>query len=433
MMKYLILSLIIVLKGQTATAFTEISFTPLAPICSTDTLNCSQWVDYPFTINGADLSDLQLSYQLAINGGNPQVDPYGSLQGSAPSFYISGNYPIGSYQLLVEVIDVNGVLTTASLGFEVLDCIAPMVTCLDSLEVELWPVQPYTDVDGDGDFDLGANAIYAQDLILNNLSTCSDSLSFSINRMGDVPVRGQEVIIVTCDDPQEIIVQIYAWDNAINPYSIQPNGTLGGSNYDYCEIVIDPTDDVFCICHGGGCGGDVYISGLIRTENGIPLDEVNVELTGDVNAIFITDTSGAYEFLSLELFQEYSVKPYKDGNYQNGVSTFDLVLIQKHILGIELLDSPYKIVAADVNNSESISTLDLIFLRRLILNLDSTLSAVPPWRFIKTYHNFIDPLNPWSGYLPERINFNYLYSSYDNQDFIAVKMGDVNNSVDLDD
>ena len=35
----------------------------------------------------------------------------------------------------------------------------------------------------------------------------------------------------------------------------------------------------------------------------------------------------------------------------NGVSTLDIIEIQKHILGIERLNSAYKIIAADVSSA----------------------------------------------------------------------------------
>ena len=49
----------------------------------------------------------------------------------------------------------------------------------------------------------------------------------------------------------------------------------------------------------------------------------------------------------------------KNDDYLNGVSTLDLLLIQRHILGIETLDDPYKFIAADVNNDQEITATDL--------------------------------------------------------------------------
>ncbi len=117
-----------------------------------------------------------------------------------------------------------------------------------------------------------------------------------------------------------------------------------------------------------------------------------------------------------------------DGDgHLNGVSTFDLVLISKHILGIKPLDSPYKMIAADVNNSTSITTLDLIQLRKLILSIDTEFGNNTSWRFVDAGYNFPDPAKPWTEQFPEVKNINNLQDGLTG-DFVAVKIGDVNGS-----
>jgi hypothetical protein len=53
----------------------------------------------------------------------------------------------------------------------------------------------------------------------------------------------------------------------------------------------------------------------------------------------------------------------RDDNHKNGVSTLDMVQIQKHLLGIVPFTDPYQFIAADVNNSQSVSTIDLVEIR----------------------------------------------------------------------
>jgi hypothetical protein len=76
------------------------------------------------------------------------------------------------------------------------------------------------------------------------------------------------------------------------------------------------------------------------------------------------------------------VTPTKDDNPLNGVSTYDLVLISKHILGLEPLGTPYKMIAADANKSGSITTFDIVELRKLILGIYTDLPNNTSWRFI---------------------------------------------------
>ena len=97
-----------------------------------------------------------------------------------------------------------------------------------------------------------------------------------------------------------------------------------------------------------------------------------------------------------------SIKALRDDNPMNGVSTLDLILIQKHILGTEKLKSAYKMIAADINNNDDISVLDLIELRKLILGLYDKLPNNTSWKFVPKSHTFTDIDNPW-GYPTEEV------------------------------
>ncbi len=63
------------------------------------------------------------------------------------------------------------------------------------------------------------------------------------------------------------------------------------------------------------------------------------------------------------------------------MTTYDLVLISKHIIAIESLDSPYKMIAADANKSGSVTTFDIVLGRKLILGIDTEL-ACGSWKFV---------------------------------------------------
>ena len=105
-----------------------------------------------------------------------------------------------------------------------------------------------------------------------------------------------------------------------------------------------------------------------------------------MNLPVVTGANGVYEFNMNT--GDYDVTPAKDINYLNGVTTYDLVLISKHILGTQLLDSPYKIIAADANNTQSVTTLDIVKLRALILHIDDELANNTSWRFVDANHVF---------------------------------------------
>jgi hypothetical protein len=133
----------------------------------------------------------------------------------------------------------------------------------------------------------------------------------------------------------------------------------------------------------------------------------------------------------------YDVTPTKDGNDLNGVSTFDLVLISKHILGLEPLPSPYLMIAADANKSNSVTTVDIVEIRKLILGLINEFTLVNSWRFVPKNFVFSDPGDPNNPFYPlgspdpfpeEALNVPVQPNTLTSADFVAVKMGDVNNS-----
>jgi hypothetical protein len=136
----------------------------------------------------------------------------------------------------------------------------------------------------------------------------------------------------------------------------------------------------------------------------------------------LTNMDGEYVLCPCVSCDSFIVTLYKKNDPLNGVSTFDLVLINKHILGIESLDSPYKMIAADANKSNTISTTDIVELRKLILGIYTELPNVTSWRFIREDYSFPNPANafadlplPETAIVPPNVN-----------DFVAIKVGDVN-------
>ncbi|MBL7805308.1 MAG: T9SS type A sorting domain-containing protein, partial [Saprospiraceae bacterium] len=143
------------------------------------------------------------------------------------------------------------------------------------------------------------------------------------------------------------------------------------------------------------------------------------------------NNQGYYAFgNALPLGSDYTVTPVKDDNPMNGVSTFDLVLISKHILGTEPLTSPYRIIAADANKSNSVTTFDILELRKLILGIYTELPNNTSWRFLDEGFAFSDPSNPFYNVpFAENISVGDIQSSQVDDNFVGVKIGDVNGTV----
>ena len=104
--------------------------------------------------------------------------------------------------------------------------------------------------------------------------------------------------------------------------------------------------------------------------------------------------------------QDYTLTPYRNDNPLNGVSTFDLVLISKHILGLDTLDSPYQLIAADANRSGTVTTFDIVQFRKVILGIQDTVPGNTSWRFVDADWVFPDPMAP-AGF-PEQKTYGSL-------------------------
>ena len=168
------------------------------------------------------------------------------------------------------------------------------------------------------------------------------------------------------------------------------------------------------------------------------MDGVTVVVAGThpayppVTKTFLTDIYGKYNLKnSIPHGGNYTICPSQTDNPLNGVTTLDLALISKHIIGSLPLDSPYKILAADANKSNTITTFDVVEFRKLILGVYDELPNNKSWRFLKKSHVFTNPADPFQGNLPECIPVPNFFNSGDG-DFIGVKIGDVNESMALE-
>ena len=171
------------------------------------------------------------------------------------------------------------------------------------------------------------------------------------------------------------------------------------------------------------------VGGNVQTHWGQPMPNVKVTITGGASATVYTDTLGNYAFENIPQGGNYTVTPSRDTNDLNGVSTFDLVLTSKHILGIADLDSPWKIIAADANRSNSVTTFDIVETRKLILGIYSAYPNNTAWRFFPANASFPNPAQPFSGALPpEAIFIQNLQVDYTGGNFIGLKVGDTNNT-----
>ena len=177
-----------------------------------------------------------------------------------------------------------------------------------------------------------------------------------------------------------------------------------------------------CEC---GMPVDSIITGQITTivgNEGIKDVYVSLLRPGHVFPTYVTAQDGIYSFQVNLSGEETTILPEKNDRHKNGVSTLDLVKIQKHLLGMEPFNAPYQYIAADANFSQNVSAIDLIELRKLILGIYTELPWQKSWRFVAKEYVFPDTLETWT--YASAITFTDMLPA--SADFYGIKIGDVN-------
>lgn len=175
----------------------------------------------------------------------------------------------------------------------------------------------------------------------------------------------------------------------------------------------------------------VSISGKLITEDGKPINNIN--LTCETDGFLRKKTSnlaGNFTADSLPKGATFVLKPESRTNWLNGISTFDLVAMRKHILNVTPFNTPYKFIAGDINRNGFVTTFDMVELRKLILGIYDSLPANSSWRFVDSAYVFTDPASPLGEVFPEKMTLDAVQNDLFGKNFIAIKIGDVNGTVD---
>jgi hypothetical protein len=317
------------------------------------------------------------------------------------------------HRILWSVEDGCGNWSHCEYLFRLEDCKQPSPVCIQGLSTVVMPV--------------GCEVtLWAKDFNASSFDDCTPSAELLFSFSGDVyePSKTFNSTNIPAFGV-ELSIQIWVADGGTDDNC---NHIINWNerNTDYCTTTIVFTDNT------GNCdhSGSIIYEGEIRTAQDIPIETVKVTLSNNVETVYSMNTvdNGKYQLVVPEVEgQRYSIEPNRLDQAKNGVSTLDLVRIQKHLLGKELFDSPYQYIAADANNNEQVSVIDLIEIRKLILGIFLEYPNNDSWRFVDKQYQFADLQNPWP--FIESINIQYDGNSVSGLDFVGVKIGDVNNSV----
>ncbi len=339
-----------------------------------DGFNCQEFVTVP--LPGID----DCSAQVTVTNNSPFAQ--------SPNGAASGTYPKGIHTVTYTAADGCGNTASCTTKVTVKDSQAPSPVCNNGVAVTIQQ---------------------------NGIVTLTPSM---INNGSND----------NCSPTQSLILQV-----SPNTFDCQSIGTKtvtltvtdqsGNSAFCQTNVVVQ---DNFNVCSTGNLA---TIAGKLARQNGDPLSGKLVGLSGGISNAMQTNVDGTYAFPNLPLGQDYTLTPSYNTKPLNGVTTYDIVLIRRHILNIALLGNPYHIIAADVNSSGTVTTLDLVHLQQLILNITSAFpNSTPSWRFVPVSYNFPVPTNPFSETFPVIIALDDIVGNYWTADFVGIKVGDVNNS-----
>lgn len=363
-------------------------------------LNCPADITVSSTILDCTGAQVDLPLVTATDC-NPNITISNSYNSGGAN--ASGFYPLGTTTVIFSATDGCKNTATCAIHIVVIDGKKPTPYCLNGLSVSIMPSTLSV-------------TIWAKDFISKGVDNCTpeSKLKYTIKKVNSVtPLPPTDSSIeFTCNDLGTQAVEVWACDES--------------GNCDFCTTYIIVQDNMKSCPPSSG--GNILIAGKVANEKGASVESVTLNIPGlNINPL-VTGSNGAWTFTNLPKGQSYLIVPEKDINAGNGVSTVDLLLIQKHILGVKELDSPYKLIAADIDKNGVITTKDLIDLRRLILQVYTKFPSNTSWRFLDGSYKFPNPKNPFCNTLPENLYYNKLNNDMLGLNIMGIKIGDVDGS-----
>jgi hypothetical protein len=143
-----------------------------------------------------------------------------------------------------------------------------------------------------------------------------------------------------------------------------------------------------------------------------------------------TDSCFTLAMNSLPLNGDYRVRvsPFRFDLPTTGFTTFDLLLISRHILSFEPFTTFYQMMAADINNSRTVTSFDIVEGRKVILGVLDTFPNKPVWQFTKPVPNPSNMIS-WDD-VSSTYTFDYMdlfgATNANNINWVGVKTGDIN-------
>jgi len=307
--------------------------------------------------------------------------------------------PFGWHRILWNIGDACGNYTTCSYKVHVIDKKAPSPVCYYGLSSVVMPLG-------------GMVTIWAKDFNASSYDNCTPAYklkySFSAN-----PWEASRTF--TCDDIGTNPVQIWVHDEY--------------GNKDYCTTFIKINDN------STFCEGMNEVAGIVSTFSEIPVPQVSAAMfkimpdqsLEEDHSASVSDAQGRFTLGFGTTQYDRMITLDRQGKLMEGVSTLDVVTLQRHISGVESITEPHKMYAADLDGNGRIGANDLLLLKQAVMGAYklSSFRGNLKWVFfgepcipdsmdvlISVCHDGVEVIH--SGAFPATVEFK------------ALKMGDVN-------
>ncbi len=276
--------------------------------------------------------------------------------------------PLGDHDLTMNALDKCHNIKTDTFHVSVVDDTSPLAVCLQNEIVVI------------GQSDTSTTVVPISNLSLAQLDNCS--VVEVKGRKMEVSCGPQDTVF---DDSVEFCCQDVGKEIMV---LIRTTDSTGNANTCMTIVKVEKADSLSCP-NAIEQESTLEIKGIITDRYDAPMRNVLVSLemkNEEIDKKIHTNTKGKYNFEISSNEPSATILPYKNDHWTDGLSTLDAILLQKHLLGKELLKG-IDLIAADVNGDRVISGLDLIYLRRLILGVIEKVSENMSWNFVKSIEN----------------------------------------------
>ena len=326
------------------------------------------------------------TYDISLEGtGQPTVDRI---------------LPNGWHKILWNVSDACGNYRTCSHKVHVVDKKAPTPVCYYGLSTVVMPIG-------------GMVTIWAKDFNASSSDNCTPAYKLKYSFTSN-PFDASRTF--TCDDLGTVPIQIWVHDEY--------------GNKDYCTTFIKINDNE------DACFGMNLVEGLVTTFTQVALPQAAASMfkimpdqsldNDDVTSA--SDATGHFLLGFGTTQYNRMVKLSREGKKLEGMSTLDLITLQRHISGVEPITEPFKLYAADLDGNGRVGANDLLLLKKALLGG----FKLPGFKGNLSWVFFGDPCDPsapadlFNNVCHNGVEIDHTGTFPALASFKALKMGDVN-------